>query len=83
MTHANPTQGSFRAEVGWHQLKEWHPSEGKRRTELRLIVFFPHVSTIGPHKAVAEVSKIGSYRRGLVVVTSGWQSEPAHAATRG
>ena len=32
---------------------------------------------------MAEVSKIGSYRRGLVVVTSGWQSEPAHAATRG
>jgi len=27
-----------------------------------------------PHKAVAEVSKIGNYRSGLVFVTPGWQS---------
>ena len=29
-----------------------------------------------PHKAVAEVSKIGTLKEGLVVVTRGWQSEP-------
>jgi len=28
-----------------------------------------------PHKAVAEVSKIGNPYEGLVVVTHGWQSE--------
>ena len=30
-----------------------------------------------PHKAVAEASKIGNYRSGLVVVTPGWQSGAA------
>ena len=28
-----------------------------------------------PHKAVAEVSKIGNLQERLVVVTQGWQSE--------
>ena len=35
-----------------------------------------YIYKIVPHKAVAEVSKIGNLVERLVVVNQGWQSEP-------
>ena len=40
-------------------------------SESTVYIYIPVV----PHKAVAEVSKIGNLQEGLVVVTHGWQSE--------
>ena len=34
-----------------------------------------HILPVVPHKAVAEVSKIGNLQERLVVVNPGWQSE--------
>ena len=36
-----------------------------------------------PHKAVAEVSNIANYRRGLVVVSHGWQSKSTGGSKSG
>ena len=40
-------------------------------------------TTVVPHKAVAEVSKIGKLLEQLVVVTHGWQSESTDGPTGG
>ena len=39
------------------------------------IYIYIYISVV-PHKAVAEVSKIGNLSERLVVVNHGWQSEP-------
>jgi hypothetical protein len=40
---------------------------------------FPYLPVV-PHKAVAEVSKIGNLYKRLVVVNQGWQSEATDGA---
>jgi CHASE2 domain-containing sensor protein len=40
-----------------------------------IYILLYHIIPVVPHKAVAEVSKIGNLWERLVVVNQGWQSE--------
>ena len=46
---------------------------------LKVAVFYQYV----PHKAVAEVSKIGRLQERFVVVSHGWQSKPTDGSKSG
>jgi len=49
-----------------------------------MILCAPNVSIpIVPHKAVAEVSKIGNLQERSIVVMRGWQSKPTDGSTGG
>ena len=59
--------------VFWTTKNMWkhEPSLGYWTLNMYIYIYIPVV----PHKAVAEVSKIGNLKERLVVVNHGWQSE--------
>ena len=66
----------------WHRIGIW-PSESQRHHQWHSVYIYiynyiythTHYIPVVPHKAVAEVSKIGNLYERLVVVNQGWQSE--------
>ena len=62
---------------GWCPLGPWHSTLGKLAWEMK-----PSLPIV-PHKAVAEISKIGNLLERWVVVTHGCQSEPTDGSTGG